>query len=133
MEINIKIIHSHPAEEEMIARLYNRMEEHFKTLTDLVIHLKQKTMGFFEDVQAKLSAIDDKNTLIAADVATVKQGVIDLKTSIGNSDLTPIQKQTILDHLDAISTAADSADANLKGIDTSLPDQTGTGDGTAVA
>lgn len=117
----------------MIARLYNRMEEHFKTLTDLVIHLKQKTMGFFEDVQAKLSAIDDKNTLIAADVATVKQGVIDLKTSIGNSDLTPIQKQTILDHLDAISTAADSADANLKGIDTSLPDQTGTGDGTAVA
>lgn len=121
MEINIKIVHSSPALEEMIARLYNRMEEHFKNQAELIIHLKQKTMSFFDDVQAKLSAIDDKNTAIAADVATVKQGVIDLKTSIGNSDLTSVQKTAILDHLDAISTAADSADANLKGIDTSVP------------
>lgn len=123
MEINVKIIHSSPALEEMIARLYNRMEEHFKSQAELIIHLKNKTMGFFEDVQAKLSAIDDKNTKIAADVATVKQGVADLKTSIGNSDLTSVQKQAILDHLDAIGTAADSAATNLEGIDTSVPAQ----------
>lgn len=125
MELTINVIHSFEkpdgTTQEILVRIHNRQEELFKFIANQFSQLNQKIMGFADDLDAKLSAIEDKLSRAAADSAKIKQGVEDLKTSITNSNLTADQQATLTAHADKILGAVSDLDTGLEGIDTTSP------------